>query len=203
MKNSFKKFDKIAPSYLDQRQCFDMSDSLIQVASKMGTLGGKDVIDLGCGGGRPVCDFFASRGAHVTGVDFSPEMLSYAKKNLPGVVFHEMDVTDWCPEKEVYDLVSCIYMIFCLNLNDQYDLIQKAFDSLRAGGLFFFCTLSPFDSERQEFSGVLPFMGEEFSMAYTSPEQYQTLLSRIGFEILESEPKSINGETMHWWIVKK
>ena len=203
MKNCSDKFDRIAGTYLAQRHLFQMEDSLNQIVSLTGSLSGKDVTDLGCGGGKPVCDFFAANGARVTGIDYSPEMLREAKKNHPDISFVERDVLDWNPQPESCDLVSCVYMLFCLSMDDQYSLLKTVYDSLRPGGLFYFCTLSPFDADRQDFSGELNFLGEDFLMAYTSPETYQSFLLDTGFKVLESEPKSINGETMHWWIVKK
>lgn len=85
MKNCSDKFDRIAGTYLAQRHLFQMEDSLNQIVSLTGSLSGKDVTDLGCGGGKPVCDFFAANGARVTGIDYSPEMLREAKKNHPDI----------------------------------------------------------------------------------------------------------------------
>jgi 2-polyprenyl-3-methyl-5-hydroxy-6-metoxy-1,4-benzoquinol methylase len=47
----------------------------------LGDVQGKTVLDYGCGGGENVL-LLASRGAHVTGIDISPELVEIARRRL-------------------------------------------------------------------------------------------------------------------------
>jgi ubiquinone/menaquinone biosynthesis C-methylase UbiE len=40
-------------------------------------------LHLGCGSGRPVAQYMAERGLHVTGIDASPTMISLCRERLP------------------------------------------------------------------------------------------------------------------------
>lgn len=54
--------------------------------------GTTDVLDLGCGTGLMDAKLVAS-GHNVYGVDFSPKMLELAKKNAPGALFYQADLS--------------------------------------------------------------------------------------------------------------
>ena len=57
-----------------------------RVRAAIGDIGGRDVLDLGCGTGRHAA-WIARAGARVTAVDFSPGMLEQARRNVsPGAV---------------------------------------------------------------------------------------------------------------------
>jgi trans-aconitate methyltransferase len=51
---------------------------------------GERILDLGCGTGH-LTGQIASRGAEVTGIDNSPEMISKAKASYPGIFFEVMN----------------------------------------------------------------------------------------------------------------
>ncbi len=49
------------------------------------------IIDLGCGSGRDA-HIFTEKGLEVIGVDFSPKMIEFAKKQAPKATFYVMDL---------------------------------------------------------------------------------------------------------------
>lgn len=53
-------------------------DRFIELAAP----GGR-ILDLGCGSGKPIARYLLDPGYRVTGVDASPEMLRFARKNCP------------------------------------------------------------------------------------------------------------------------
>src|SRR5687768_6154786 len=53
---------------------------------------GERVLDVGCGTGQLTATI-AERGAHVLGIDRSPEMVEQARHNFPHLSFEEGDAT--------------------------------------------------------------------------------------------------------------
>ena len=82
------------------------------VMSQAGDARGMKICDIGCGSGRFVTSL-AKRGAHVTGVDFAPEMLKLGAQlaDKEGVAdrckFVLSDVLDWKTDEQ-FDLVIAI-----------------------------------------------------------------------------------------------
>jgi malonyl-CoA O-methyltransferase len=80
-----------------------------QVDRLLGDVGGLSLLDVGCGTGRHSLRF-ASRGAIVTGVDFSSEMIRRAteKRGADRVRFVQHDLTKALPfERASFDRVTC------------------------------------------------------------------------------------------------
>ncbi|HTQ97147.1 MAG TPA: class I SAM-dependent methyltransferase, partial [Candidatus Acidoferrum sp.] len=53
---------------------------------------GERILDLGCGTG-PLTQQIAEKGAHVVGIDRSPDMIRQAKEKYPVLPFEVMDAT--------------------------------------------------------------------------------------------------------------
>ena len=64
---------------------------------------GQSILDLGCGTGKLSGDL-AAKGAKVTGVDSSPEMVERARKNHPELEFLVADATR-LPYKNTFDSI--------------------------------------------------------------------------------------------------
>ena len=76
----------------------------------VGTLTGKAILDAGCGIGL-LSEALATRGANVTGVDFSPTALVEAAHRVPNGTFHcaSLDGICWT---EAFDAVVCMDVLF-------------------------------------------------------------------------------------------
>jgi ubiquinone/menaquinone biosynthesis C-methylase UbiE len=68
-------YDEVRPADAQWREVFDL---LVEEADLIG----RRVLDVGCGTGRLVAAL-AERGADVSGIDVSPEMLAVARRKLP------------------------------------------------------------------------------------------------------------------------
>lgn len=85
-------------------------EAIIELAeSRLGTLQGKRILDLGCGPGLYTLEY-ARRGASVTGVDFSPAMLDLARRNAETaklgslIEYRQADLASY-EAAETYDLI--------------------------------------------------------------------------------------------------
>ena len=54
-------------------------------------LGGKRLLDAGCGAGRDV-QLFLERGLEVVGIDFSRKAIAHCRKKFPAAKFHSSDL---------------------------------------------------------------------------------------------------------------
>lgn len=147
-------FDLQAPTY-DQNEFTHNSRVEVQfLLQQSGLAPGARVLDLGCGTGRHAT-LLAEQGFAVTGVDFSPGMLSVARAKSSAVDLVEADVRTW-RGAEPYDLV----VMLCespLNLTaHDEDPVAHAMACLRGiaenlapGGTAFFTALNAFFQVRQ------------------------------------------------------
>lgn len=111
-------------------QVVDWIDSQLHFA-------GKSICDLGCGPGLYTQRFF-SKGADVTGVDFSAHSLEYAdlnaRENEQSIRYIRADyLSDDLPAG--FDIVTLIYTDFCvLSPEQRSDLLGRMRDMLNTGG---------------------------------------------------------------------
>ncbi len=96
------------------RDCFNNPATF----GMLGDIRGKTLLDLGCGEGYNT-RLLANRGARVTGVDFSCEMIGLATKEEEreplGIVYHNLDAANLKGVSDsTFDIVTClmVYMDF-------------------------------------------------------------------------------------------
>ncbi|EPJ53082.1 MAG: hypothetical protein OFPI_11830 [Osedax symbiont Rs2] len=71
---------------------------------------GAHVLEAGCGTGN-LCAYLDQRGLLPLGADYSPEMLSMAKKNYPQLLYQHCDVTDMPFAEGRFQAVICASLI--------------------------------------------------------------------------------------------
>jgi SAM-dependent methyltransferase len=112
--------------------------------SVLGDVGGKDVLELGCGAALWSIAL-ASIGASAVGMDLSERQLAHARRliaddgsRIPLVAANG----EFLPFGDSsFDVVFCDYG--AMTFADPYAAVPEAARVLRAGGLFAFCTTSP------------------------------------------------------------
>lgn len=109
-----------------------------------GSLAGKKIIDVGCGGGI-LAESMAAEGAQVTGIDLAQKSLTVArlhsldtgiKVNYKLIAVEEMAAQ----EPEQYDVVTCMEMLE--HVPDPASIIQACSQLVKPGGHVFFSTLN-------------------------------------------------------------
>ena len=118
---------------LASRKCESIDRVVEWIDAQLG-LSEKTLCDLGCGPGL-YAQRFESRGAQVTGVDFSAHSLDYAKTQGPNSIrYVEADyLADDLPSG--FDIVTLIYTDLCaLSPGQRKVLLERMRDMLNPGG---------------------------------------------------------------------
>jgi ubiquinone/menaquinone biosynthesis C-methylase UbiE len=109
---------------------------------------GKQVVDIGCGGGLYTAAFAEMGAAEVTGVDFSLEMLKSAGeqcREYPHVLFKQGDALQTGLPSEAYDIVLERAVTHHLKQGDLPDCFAEALRLLRSGGTLIVQNRTPAD----------------------------------------------------------
>ena len=111
----------------------------------LGDVGGKSVIDIGCGEGR-FSRLLAELGATVTGIDLTEPLIARARSLASGgetyIIGNAENLDAVADEK--FDLA--VSYIVLVDLNDYRSAINAAYRVLRPGGRFIVCNIHPMRS---------------------------------------------------------
>lgn len=143
-----QKFSDLAHRWWDPssefRPLHEINPLRLEWINQRVPLSGKNVIDVGCGGGI-LAESMAKKGAIVTGIDLSEKALKVADlhglesgvsvryKNIPAEEMAEAEVGQ-------YDVVTCMEMLE--HVPDPSSIIRACTKLLKPGGHVFFSTLN-------------------------------------------------------------
>jgi len=108
-------------------------------------LAGRRVLDVGCGGGL-LSEAMARRGATVTGIDKSPDLLSVARLHLLESAPLKVEYLETTAEELVrqapaaYDVVTCMELLE--HVPDPASLVAACASLVAPGGSVFFSTIN-------------------------------------------------------------
>lgn len=122
-------------------------------------LTGKNVIDVGCGGGI-LTESMAAKGAIATGIDMSPSVIEVAKLHQleSGVQaeYLQVSVEKLATERPAhYEIVTCMEMLE--HVPDPAAIVKACADLVKPGGHLFFSTLN-----RNPKSYLFAILGAEY-----------------------------------------
>lgn len=109
----------------------------------MGDVHGKDILDAGCGEGY-LSRFYSQKGAKVTGIDFSPNLISEAKQHsqnfdITYLVGDICQLEDFQPNQ--FDIILCNLVL--LNVDCLERSLQEFHRVLRPRGFLIFSVVHP------------------------------------------------------------
>jgi 2-polyprenyl-6-hydroxyphenyl methylase/3-demethylubiquinone-9 3-methyltransferase len=143
-----KKFGELAHRWWDPESEFrplhDINPIRLDWIDQHAGLSGKEVIDIGCGGGL-LSEGMAALGAQVTGIDLGEKALTVAKLHLfeSG---HSIDYRLISAEAMAlqmparFDIVTCLEMLE--HVPDPASVVQACASLVKPGGQVFFSTLN-------------------------------------------------------------
>ena len=176
------------------------------ILSYTGSLAGKQVLDVGCGGGI-LSESLAQSGAEVTGIDLAERSLKIARLHSleSGVpVKYEMisaeDMADQHPGR--FDVVTCMEMLE--HVPDPGSIIAACAKLVKPGGWVFFSTLN-----RNPKSFLFAIVGAEYllrlipkgthsSEGFIKPSELISSARRSGLDALALKGLEYNPITEHY-----
>jgi cyclopropane fatty-acyl-phospholipid synthase-like methyltransferase len=193
-KNVFRVYDKIASWFSKNRDVGlierNYLDKLIEFLPNEGT-----VLDLGCGTGKPILEYLFSKNLNVTGVDASCEMLKIAKSNFPQVEFILQDMRVLSLSKR-FNAIIAWHSFFHLPATDQPAMFKLFEEHLNPEGILLF-TSGPKNGEAWGMNG-----GENLFHASLDQNEYEDLLSKHNFKVLEHVVKDPNCGCATIWMAQ-
>src|SRR5690606_12961172 len=114
------------------------------ILQQTGTLSGKTVLDVGCGGGI-LAESMAKAGAQVTGIDLAEKSLTVAKlhglESGISVDYKAVSAEDFAAQQAgSFDVVTCMEMLE--HVPDPGSIVRACATLVKPGGWVFFSTLN-------------------------------------------------------------
>jgi SAM-dependent methyltransferase len=144
---------------------------------------GEIILDAGCGTGRYIPALIRA-GAHVTGIDFSPQMLAIARGKNPGIEFREADLSQPLPFADaVFDAILCAQVV--KHLPKLEPSIKEFFRILKPGGRAVISVTHPSMTwDGYELQSPPQFiLSQQAENFHYTPGDYFTALDDAGFKM--------------------
>lgn len=153
------------------------------------------VLDLGCGNGQPIGDYFIQQGVELTGVDGAEAMINRARTHFPAQRWLQHDMRTLALG-ETFDGLLAWDSFFHLTQHDQRQMFSVFARHSHPGSVLMF-TSGPGDG-----IAMGEFEGEPLFHASLAPQEYRQKLVEIGFTVLEMkmEDPDCGGHTI--WLAK-
>lgn len=163
-------------------------------------LPGKKILDAGCGPGRD-SGYFSEQGYKVIGVDLSKGLLEVAKKRFPQCKFVEGDLRNLPFEDDSFDGIWANASLVHMDTRQDVELtLGEFYRVLRQSGILYIFVKTS-EKETDIVSDVLS--GHDRFFRYYKENEIDTLLNRLGFNILESFPLDdpVGRSEVKWLVV--
>ncbi len=154
------------------------------------------VLDLGCGTGEPIAQYFIQQGYALTGVDGSFKMIELCKARFPEQNWIVSDMLDIKLSKQ-FDLILAWHSFFHLTHQQQYKMFPIISAHLKPGGLF------AFTSGHQHGEVWSDNGGQNLYHASLSTAEYQEQLMQNNFKVLIHKVEDPECGDATIWIVQK
>lgn len=205
------KFQSIASRWWDPESEFKPLHEInplrvSYIEQQAGGLGGKSILDVGCGGGI-LTESLASKGASVTGIDMAELSLEVARMHLHesglDIDYQLSTVEDYAEQNEArFDIVTCLEMLE--HVPDPDSVISAATRLLKPDGLLFLSTIN-----RNPKSFALAILGAEYVLGllprgtheyrkFIKPSEIAAQLRKSSLRVIDITGMSYNPITKHY-----
>ena len=178
-------YDRIAEHYLEWAPTVRSEERARYTSVLLSkVLPGAEVLDLGCGAGVPTTRELA-RQFKVTGVDISERQIELARRNVPGALFIQSDITQLDLPPASFDAVTAFYTLIHVPRQEQARLLQDIASWLRPGGLFV-ATMGT-RSVKRDFGD---FMGALMHWSSFDSETDRRLVEEAGLRVMSAQEET-------------
>lgn len=147
---------------------------------------GSQILDAGCGTGKPVAVSLAAAGHTVTGIDVSNAMITLIKKAIPTGTFHVVDMRTFAPPAGTqFDAVFNILSLFVLTREEIEALMGNWSRWVKPGGILCICTIAAEDLDPESRGGTYDPDGlcaRGVREQFMNRDSYYTLFTRHGWD---------------------
>lgn len=175
----------------------------------MAGLAGKQVLDIGCGGGI-LSDSMARKGADVTGIDLSVKALRVAQLHAleagtANVRYQEISAEAMAQERPgAFDVVTCMEMLE--HVPDPASVVRACSNLVKPGGWVFFSTLN-----RSAKAFLFAVLGAEYLLQllpkgtheyakFIRPSELASHCRAAGLELDQTRGMEYNPLTQRYWL---
>lgn len=191
-------YAKIAEKYNLKRVKSTRSLKLLETIVKKMPKKGK-VLDVGCGAGYPVSQFFVKRGYGVTGIDLSNEMIKIAKKNVPEGNFIKQDMLKMNFPENTFNIIVSFFAIIHVPREQHQKILKKMYKLLKKQGILFI-SMGIEDLETDINNNWL---GTKMYWSNFDKETNLKLVKKAGFKILWNKIIGPKNDAFVWILAKK
>ena len=216
------RFNQLASRWWDENSEFKplhrINPHRLQWINALAGLSGKQVLDVGCGGGI-LTEAMAKQGATVTGIDLAEKALQiaqwHAKDQTMPVSYHKSSAEDWAKglqtqtqhltqhqTQQQYDVITCMEMLE--HVPDPNAVIQACASMVKPGGWVFFSTIN-----RNPLSFLLAIVGVEYILRilptgthqyarFIKPQELLSMANAAGLTLRETRGLGYNPFTQRF-----
>jgi len=193
-KNVYQVYNKIGDLFAENRYADSVERVYLDPIVKQ-LPSNASILDVGCGNGKPILEYFIKRNFNVLGVDASEKMIGLARINFPDTRLILLDMRKLRLE-EKFDVVIAWHSFFHLPIEDQPGMFEIFSNLLNPGGILLFTS----GTERGEAWGMNG--GENLFHASLDAEEYRILLEANQFEVLKYQVNDPDCGGANVWMVQ-
>ena len=207
------KFSDLAHRWWDPESEFrplhQINPLRLQWIQSLAPLQGREVLDVGCGGGI-LSDAMARAGATTLGIDLASKSLKVAQLHAleaqtPNVRYREVSVEDLARERPAsFDVVTCMEMLE--HVPDPSAIVRACAELVKPGGWVFFSTLN-----RNPKSFLFAIVGAEYVLnllprgthtydKFIRPSELIRFARESGLQVQATQGMQYNPLTRRYWM---
>ncbi|MFN7097424.1 MAG: class I SAM-dependent DNA methyltransferase [Gammaproteobacteria bacterium] len=191
----YDAYDEIVEWYDANRSKSLMEKEYLNLIIQSIPIGGS-ILDLGCGTGEPIAQFFHEKGYQITGVDGSRKMIELCQHRFPQQTFLVADMRH-VQLNQQFDAIIAWHSFFHLSHDDQRHMFKLFESCLKPKGILVFTSGS---EHGQAWSNN---GGKNLYHASLAPNEYQMLLKQHHFEIILHKAKDPDCGYHTIWVARK
>lgn len=164
---------------------------------------GATILDAGCAGGVK-SKFLADRGFLVTGIDFAPNFIEIARREVPEAEFYTLDIRDVASLEKEFDGIVLQAVLLHFPKKGIAEILSNVITKLKRGGILFISVKEPWEGQGDEEVKTENDYGYEYErfFSYFSKRELEDTLRKLGLDIELSDIHPI-GKTRWLQIIAR